>query len=146
MTKSSLGAVSVEWMGVQYRTTLASADTNGAIAIFESISPLGSGPPRHIHQAEDEVFFLLSGTCEFWTEGTTFTRSASEAVFVPRGASHTFRVIGTTDCHHLTILTPGGFEGFFAEMAKAKFQIPDDMAQISEAAARFNLSFTGPPL
>lgn len=146
MVKTHLGAGSVEWMGVQYKTLLASADTNGSIAIFESISPLGSGPPRHIHHGEDEVFLLLTGTCEFWKEGITETHSAGEAVFVQRGASHTFRVIGEEDCHHLTILTPGGFEGFFAEMAKAKLRVPEDMAQISDVAAQFRLSFTGPPL
>ena len=43
-------------------------------------------------------------------------------------------------------MTPGGFEGFFAEMAAGQFAIPDDMAQIEESAARFNLSFVGPPL
>lgn len=146
MKKPNPGPDSVEWMGVHYKTLLASTDTNGSIAIFESMSPLGSGPPRHIHHAEDEAFFLLTGDCEFWIDGVTKTYSAGDAVFVPRGTSHTFRIIGTTDSRHLTILTPGGFEAFFTEMAKANFRIPDDMAQISEVAARFNLSFTGPPL
>ena len=146
MNKTNLVTESVEWMGVQYKTLLASADTNGSMAIFESISPLGSGPPRHIHHAEDETFYLLTGKCEFWIEDVTKIYSAGEAVFVPRGTSHTFRIIGTTDSRHLTMLTPGGFEAFFTEMAKGNFRIPDDMAQISEVAARFHLSFTGPPL
>lgn len=44
------------------------------------------------------------------------------------------------------ILTPGGFEDFFAEMAAGEFSIPDDMPAILAAAGRHNLRFTGPPL
>ena len=45
-----------------------------------------------------------------------------------------------------SILTPGGFEGFFYEMAEGRFTIPDDMAAITDIAARYHLTFTGPPL
>jgi hypothetical protein len=44
------------------------------------------------------------------------------------------------------ILTPGGFEGFFAEMAAGQFRMPEDMAAIEESARRHHLRFTGPPL
>jgi hypothetical protein len=47
---------------------------------------------------------------------------------------------------HLVILTPGGFEDFFADMAAGKFQIPQDMDRIAESARRHHLRFTGPPL
>ena len=75
-----------------------------------------------------------------------FTRSAGETVFVPRGVEHTYRVIGDKPCRHLVILTPGGFEGFFYDMARQQCRIPEDMAAIEQSAARFNLRFTGPPL
>ncbi len=76
----------------------------------------------------------------------TLLRSAGESVFIPRGREHTFRVIGDQPCRHLVILTPGGFEGFFAEMAVKQCRIPEDMPTIEEAATRFNMRFTGPPL
>jgi hypothetical protein len=44
------------------------------------------------------------------------------------------------------ILTPGGFEAFFAVMARGQFRIPEDMEQINQAAKRFNFTLTGPPL
>lgn len=140
------GPGAVEWLGVSYRTILKPEETDGAMSIVDSLSPAGSGPPRHVHEREDETFVLLSGACEFWLEGETFIRRAGETVFVPRGREHTFRVTGDAPCRHLVILTPGGFEGFFADMAAGQFGIPEDMAAISEAAARHNLRFTGPPL
>ncbi|OWV87579.1 cupin [Rhizobium sp. R635] len=136
----------INWLGVHYRTILASAATGGAVSIVDSLSPVGSGPPRHIHEREDETFVLLSGSCEFWMKGETFTKKAGETVFVPRGMEHTFRVTGDMPSRHLVILTPGGFEGFFADMAAGQFQIPQDMERIAESAGRHRLRFTGPPL
>jgi len=137
---------SIEWLGVTYRTILTAAATGGAMSIVDSLSPIGSGPPRHIHEREDETFVLLSGSCKFWVEGETFIKHAGETVFVPRGMEHTFRVVGGVPSRHLVILTPGGFEGFFADMAAGQFQIPQDMDRIAESAGRHRLRFTGPPL
>lgn len=135
-----------DWGGVLYNTILGADATNGALSIVDSLSPVGSGPPRHVHDNEDEAFVLLSGTCEFWLEGDQFTRSAGETVFIPRGREHTFRAIGAEPCRHLVILTPGGMERFFYEMAEKQCQIPDDMPAVEDSAARYNMRFTGPPL
>jgi quercetin dioxygenase-like cupin family protein len=137
---------SIEWLGVTYKTILETSATGGAMSIVESLSPVGSGPPRHVHMAEDETFVMLTGLCRVWIEGEESTKGPGETVFVPRGKEHTFQVIGDEPSRHLVILTPGGFEGFFAEMAKGRFEIPADMAEIEESAKRHNLTFTGPPL
>ena len=136
----------LEWLGVRYKTILSPAESGGAMSIVDSVSPAGSGPPRHIHDREDEVFIVLTGECEFWLEGQIFRRGPGETAFIPRGREHTFRVVGDRPGRHLLILTPGGFEGFFAEMARGGFRIPEDMAQVGASAARHGLRFTGPPL
>ena len=146
MKDSILGPDAIEWLGVHYRTILETAETGGAMSITDSVSPPDSGPPRHIHHDADETFVVLSGDVEFWLEGERFVRGPGETAFVPRGKSHTFRVVSKTPSRHLVILTPGGFEGFFAEMAAHKFQIPEGMTAIGETAARYHLTFTGPPL
>ena len=144
--KDETRSAEMNWHGTTYRAILATAASGGSMSIVDSVSPPQSGPPRHVHHAEDEVFVLLSGECEFWLAGETRTAGAGETVFVPRGTEHTFKVLSDHPCRHLVILTPGGFEGFFAEMAAGQFRIPDDMGAIEESAARHNLSFTGPPL
>ena len=141
-----LGPGAVEWLGTHYRTTLTTAETGGAMSITDSVSPPNSGPPRHIHHDADEAFVMLTGDAEFWLAGERFIRGPGETVFIPRGTEHTFRIVGDAPSRHLVILTPGGFEGFFAEMAAGQFRIPDDMPAIEESAARHNLTFTGPPL
>lgn len=136
----------MHWGGVAYKTILGSDQTGGALSIVDVLSPLGSGPPRHVHHAEDEIFVILTGQCRFWLEGEEFLRGPGETAMVPRGLEHTFKVIGDQPCRHLVILTPGGFENFFADMARGQFAIPADMPAIVDSATRHSLSFTGPPL
>lgn len=146
MKDTLLGPGAIEWLGVHYRTILTSAETAGAMSVTDSVSPPGSGPPRHVHGDADETFVMLSGDSEFWLEGERFSRGPGQAVFVPRGREHTFRVVSDVPARHLVILTPGGFEGFFAEMAAEQCRIPEDMPAIERIAARYHLTFTGPPL
>ena len=146
MNNDDFPADAIDWNGIKYRTILSTEATNGHMSIVDSLSPVGSGPPRHIHEAEDETFVIVTGRCKFWLEGEVFERGPGETAFVPRGSEHTYRVVGDMPCRHLVILTPGGFERFFAEMAAAQFAIPDDMPSMLEAAGRHHLRFTGPPL
>ncbi|NNE52422.1 MAG: cupin domain-containing protein [Sulfitobacter sp.] len=135
-----------EWQGTYYRTLLSAQDSDGSLSITDSLSPAGSGPPRHIHKDADETFVTLSGEAVFWRDGSFFQSGPGESVFIPRGVPHTFRVTDAGPSRHLVIMTPGGFEGFFHEMGQAGYAIPEDMQKIVEVAQRYNLEFTGPPL
>ena len=146
MKDTILGPDAIQWMGVQYRTILTTDATNGAMSITDSVSPPNSGPPRHIHHDADETFIMLNGDSEFWLDGEVVTRGPGETMFVPRGKEHTFRVVSDIPARHLVILTPGGFEGFFREMAEGQFRIPENMVEIEACAKRYHLSLTGPPL
>lgn len=136
----------IEWLGVKYKTILTTEQSGGAMSIVDSWSPAGSGPPRHIHAGEDETFVVLTGTCKVWIAGEERLAGPGESVFIPRGIEHTFKVVGDEPSRHLVILTPGGFEGFFTDMAAGQCRIPEDMPAIEESARRHNLTFTGPPL
>ena len=144
--KDEIASAEMNWNGTTYRTILTAEASGGQMSVVDSVSPPQSGPPRHIHHAEDETFVLLSGECEFWLSGETRTAGAGETVFVPRGTEHTFKVISDHPCRHLVILTPSGFENFFREMADGQFRIPEEMSSIEDCAKRHSLSFTGPPL
>jgi len=137
---------SVQWLGTTYRIMLTAEQTGSRIGMFESLDQPGYGPPRHIHNCEDETFHIQSGEVEFWMGGKTRLEGPGSVVFVPRGTEHTFRVVGDLPVRMLTVMTPGGFEGFFAEMARRNCRIPEDMDEIAVIGSRFNLTFTGPPL
>ncbi|WP_244153577.1 cupin domain-containing protein [Sulfitobacter delicatus] len=136
----------VEWLGTTYEIILSKEASGGAMSIVRSEAPPESGPPLHVHQDADETFVMLSGQAEFILNGERSIVGEGETVFVPRGAEHTFRVVGDVPSRHLVILTPGGFEGFFVEMGRDQLAIPSDMEEITKRAALYHLAFTGPPL
>jgi mannose-6-phosphate isomerase-like protein (cupin superfamily) len=146
MKDLDLGPGTMTWQGVQYRTILSSAATGGAMSIVDTISPPLSGPPRHVHEQEDETFVMTSGAVEIWMEGELSRLEAGQCAFIPRGTEHTFRVVSHEPARKLVILTPGGFEGFFEEMARGSYRIPEDMEEIGRISAQFHNRFTGPPL
>ena len=81
----------LEWLGVSYRTILSPEDTGGAMSIVDSTSPPESGPPRHIHHNEDEIFVILTGKVRVWLEGEETVLEAGQSAFIPRGKEHTSR-------------------------------------------------------
>ncbi len=139
-------ADTIEWLGVTYRTILSPKQSRGAMSILDSTAPVTTQPARHIHEREDEIVIVLTGQCEFWVEGVRFVKGPGETAFVPRGSEHTFRVIGGQPSRHLIVLTPGGFEGFFADMARGQFRIPEDVLEIEASARAHHMKITGPPL
>lgn len=133
------------WNGTRYRTILSTTDTGGAMSItYGEADPL-NGPPTHVHDNEDEIFIVLDGEMIFELAGERFSRGPMGTAFVPRGTPHSF-ITGANGAHCLTVLTPGGFEGFFAEMARNQFRMPQDLAAVVAVAARYGSHFTGPGL
>lgn len=135
---------SVVWMGSEYRTRLTRTDSAGLVGIFESRVPAGDGPPLHIHHNEDEVLHVLEGQYEFWLDGAITRGGQGTTMFLPRGVPHTFRVVGGEPGRNLAIVTPGGFEGFFAEVAARDLTLPRDMPRLVETGGLYGLEFVGP--
>ena len=57
----------------------------------------------------------------------------------PRGQWHTFWNAGDEPCRLLEIISPGGFEGFFAELADALATCPPDPAKLAALDARYGI-------
>lgn len=134
----------VTWMGSEYRTTVSSTDSAGLLGMFESRVPAGEGPPVHIHHNEDEVLHVLEGEYDFWLDGTVTRGTPGSSIFLPRGVPHTFRVAGDRPGRNLAIVSPGGFEAFFTEVARRGLTIPADMAELVEVGGLYGLEFVGP--
>ena len=143
-TTNEFGRRTVSWIGTQYSITVTREDSAGLLGVFESVVPAGEGPPLHVHHNEDEVIHVIEGEYEFWLDGQSMRRGPGHSVFLPRGVPHTFRIVSQVPGRNLGIVTPGGFENFFVEMASRGLEIPTDLPEIGRIGADYGLEFKGP--
>ena len=141
------------WFLTNLMTVKATADqTNGAFGLVESIVAPGSSPPLHVHNREDESFYVIEGELTIVCGGETYRAPAGSFAFLPRGVPHTFRVTSDTPARMLTLITPGGGEAFFvaggrpADTRTLPPAAPPDLARLRTVAERFGHEFVGPPL
>jgi uncharacterized RmlC-like cupin family protein len=106
---------------------LRSEDSNGRLAVVELTG--GGRPPLHHHEF-DETFYVLEGELTFQLGEELVTRRAGEVAFVPRGLAHTYANLSDAAARALLVLTPGGFERYFARIAAERQGIePPDWAR-----------------
>lgn len=95
-----------------------SEDTNGAWSLIEFNVPAHfAGPPLHWHKKEHEGFYILSGTITLQVEERIVKAPAGSFALVPPGVVHTFSNKEDVPATFLTLVSPGGLEGFFGELA-----------------------------
>lgn len=96
-----------------------SEETNGAWTLMEfSVPPHFAGPPPHWHKKELEAFYVLSGVLTLQLEERTTQSPAGSFALVPPGVVHTFANQEDEPVTFLSLLSPGGFEGFVDELAE----------------------------
>ena len=64
---------------------VSSHDSNGAYAVMETCVPPMIGPPLHLHQRQDEWWYILDGNFLFDVGGNTLYAGPGDTVFAPRG-------------------------------------------------------------
>lgn len=93
-------------------------ESGGGFALVEHpIPPRHLAAPVHRHADEDEYSFVLEGTLGALLGDLVVSAGAGDLVFKPRDQWHTFWNAGDTPCRILEIISPGGFEHYFAEAA-----------------------------
>jgi len=106
------------WYLGQLMSALAEGeDTGGRLTVFEILFPPDSGPPLHVHEREDEAFYVLEGSLSVRMGDEEFEALAGSFVFQPRGIPHTFRSSGD-GARVLLLVTPSGFEGYFRALSR----------------------------
>ena len=97
----------------------ASAETTGgAFAIFEENEPVDT--PLHVHENEDEPFYVLEGEHVIQVGREEFRVGPGGLVFAPRGVPHAQRRVVPRTGRLLILTSPAGLEGFFRELAYAE--------------------------
>jgi quercetin dioxygenase-like cupin family protein len=129
-------------------SVLASAhDTNGALGVIQVAGPRGSAPPLHVHEREDEAFYVLDGDYRVFVGDAMITASPGTWVWGPRGVPHGYQVLSAHG-RHLSLTMPGGFEAFFEEVAAIAAPSADprtEVRRLTEVAARYGVELLGPP-
>jgi len=134
-------------LGDKYTFKAVSKDTGGAYAVWEvAAPPLAGGPPAHIHEREDEAFYILEGELSFQIGERTAIASAGTFVFAPRGIVHKFSNPSSKPVKALVIASPAGFEKALEEMAQIapRGDQPPDVQKLIAIADRFGVKIVGP--
>jgi len=118
--------------------------------------------PLHRHTREDEYSYVIEGRMGALLGDEVLQAGPGDLVFKPRGEWHTFWNAGDEVCRILEIITPAGFEGFFAELVDlggigqadpsvlgelcGRYGLEMDPSIVPEHFQRFGLRFPGEPL
>jgi mannose-6-phosphate isomerase-like protein (cupin superfamily) len=94
------------------------ASTGGALGVIEEVPPLAD-TPLHVHTSEDELFYALEGEHVIQVGDEEHRIGPGETAFGPLGVPHAQRRVVPGEGRILIAVTPGGFEGFFRELADA---------------------------
>lgn len=99
--------------GIGYKLLVDAETTKGSYELMYFLVPYGLGPPTHVHQNEDECYFITDGKFEATVGDETINVSKGDYLHLPRQIPHTIRNIDEGMSSFLCWVTPGNLGGFF---------------------------------
>ncbi len=130
----SLGSIGVRFM-------VGGDESGGGFSLVEHpMVPHGLAAPLHRHSREDEYSFVLEGRVGALLGGEVVYGEPGDLIFKPRGQWHTFWNAGDVPARILEIISPAGFEQFFAEMTDPAIATgPPDPEMMVTGAAHYGV-------
>ncbi|HKU68560.1 MAG TPA: cupin domain-containing protein [Candidatus Baltobacteraceae bacterium] len=113
------------------RIKLGAGQSNGELTLIEDVIPPDSGPPLHVHEKENEAYYVLEGEFEFVCGSDRVAGGPGTFVFAPRGLPHRYKNVGAAPGRVLFGFTPGGIEEFFSELGAQEALNPQIMTEIA---------------
>jgi hypothetical protein len=126
------------------------------------MGPRALAAPLHRHNREDEYSYVISGRMGALLGDEVLEAGPGDLVFKPRGEWHTFWNAGDEPCRILEIISPAGFERFFAELVDlggaaaappealgalcARYELEMDPSTVPDLIQRFGVRFPGEPV
>jgi mannose-6-phosphate isomerase-like protein (cupin superfamily) len=114
--------------------------TRDAYTCMRGHTPQGLGPPLHVHELEDETFYVLRSTYEMRFGDETVIAEPGTCLHLPRHVPHTFVNVGDEPGELLEVMTPGGLDRYFRAIEHLG-AVADDLPARNEVGARFGLTF-----
>jgi len=151
-----LGSIGVRFM-------IDGAESGGGFSLVEHpMSARALAAPLHRHSREDEYSFVLEGAVGALLGDEVRIGKPGDLIFKPRNQWHTFWNAGEQPARILEIISPAGFERFFAELVELggvtkaepqtlaglcdRYGLEMNPTSVSELVARFGLRFPGHPV
>ena len=126
-----------------FGTTVAikasSEETAGSYCVIET-----TFPPHyrmvlpHWHDKKSESFYVIDGALTFTLDDQTFIVQRGNFVLVPPQAVHVYWNSTASPVTFLTFSSPGGLEGYLAELAKIFDDRPYDADLAAQIATRYD--------
>ena len=107
---------SVHYMAHTFSFLATGEDTENAFTLIHCFFRKDFFPPPHIHQNEDESFYILEGIFEFRVGERKITAGTGELVVLPKNVPHSFNLL-TETAKALLLITPAGLEVIFKEFS-----------------------------
>jgi quercetin dioxygenase-like cupin family protein len=124
------------------RYVLRGDRTEGRFALVEhTLPPRALGAPMHDHEHEDEYSFVLAGRLGAQIGDDLVEAGPGELIVKPRGIPHAFWNAGDEETRVLEIISPAGFEQYFADLAPHLARPGGaDVAALDEIRRRYGLT------
>lgn len=151
-----LGSIGVRFM-------IDGDETGRGFSLVEHpMSPRALAAPLHRHTCEDEYSYVLQGRVGAMLGDEVLVGGPGDLIHKPRNQWHTFWNAGDEPARVLEIISPAGFERFFAALVDlggvtqadpqalgelcAQYQLEMDPASVPGIVERFSLRFPGEPI
>ena len=128
-----LGSIGVRFM-------IDGAEAAERLSLVEHpMSARALAAPLHRHTREDEYSYVLEGKMGALLGDDVVVAEAGDLVHKPRNQWHTFWNAGDEPCRILEIISPAGFERFFAELDAMGGALQAPPQALGELAQRYGL-------
>jgi quercetin dioxygenase-like cupin family protein len=151
-----LGSIGVRFM-------INGGESGGGFSLVEHpMSAHALAAPLHRHAREDEYSYVVEGHVGALLGDEVVFGAPGDLIFKPRNQWHTFWNAGDEPARILEIISPAGFEQFFAELVElggvtqtdpailgalcARYGLEMDPQSVPGLLQRFKLRFPGDPL
>jgi quercetin dioxygenase-like cupin family protein len=139
------GEVLKIWGVIPLEIKVSTADSGGALFVFEHADMGKGGPPRHFHHEQDEWFYATRGEFAFEVGDAQFRLRPGDSLFAPRQVPHVWACVSETPGTLLLALNPAGtFEKFIRDAAH--LTQPPSLEESAKAFAAHGMKVVGPPL
>ena len=151
-----LGSIGVRFM-------MSGDESGGGFSLVEHpMSPRALAAPLHRHGLEDEYSYVLEGRVGAMLGDDVLVGGPGDLIHKPRNQWHTFWNAGDEPARILEIISPAGFEQFFAKLVDlggvtgaqpqalaalcAEYQLEMNPESVPAIVERFSLRFPGEPI